>query len=90
MMEYVEGLPVHKYCVVHNLSTNERLRLFQSICAAVGYAHQNQIIHRDLKPNNILVTRDGTPKLLDFGIAKILNPDFEGDTLAPTFKVIRR
>ncbi len=84
VMEYVEGLPVHKYCEVHDLSINERLALFQSICAAVGYAHQNQIIHRDLKPNNILVTKDGTPKLLDFGIAKILNPDFAGDTLAPT------
>jgi serine/threonine protein kinase/Tfp pilus assembly protein PilF len=89
VMEYVEGLPVHKYCDVHGLSISERLTLFQSICAAVGYAHQNKIIHRDLKPNNILVTKDGIPKLLDFGIAKILDPNFASDTLAPTLTGMR-
>lgn len=89
VMEYVEGLPVHQYCDARALSANERLTLFQSICAAVGYAHRHRIIHRDLKPNNILVTRDGTPKLLDFGIAKILNPELAGDTLAPTLTGMR-
>jgi serine/threonine protein kinase/Tfp pilus assembly protein PilF len=89
VMEYVEGLPVHQYCDARGLSANERLTLFQSICAAVGYAHQHQIIHRDLKPNNILVTRDGTPKLLDFGIAKILNPELASETLAPTLTGMR-
>jgi tetratricopeptide (TPR) repeat protein len=74
-MEYVEGRFVDDYCRKENLSLDERLRLFRQVCSAVQYAHQNLIIHRDLKPKNILVTEDGTPKLLDFGIGKILTPD---------------
>ena len=76
-MEYVEGLPVDDYCNKNNLDLNERLDLFCKVCAAVNFAHRNLIVHRDLKPSNILVTEDGIPKLLDFGISKILSPDYE-------------
>jgi tetratricopeptide (TPR) repeat protein len=75
VMEYIEGTPITDYCDEHALPVRRRLELFRSICAAVQYAHQNLIVHRDLKPGNILVTVDGTPKLLDFGIAKLLEPD---------------
>jgi serine/threonine protein kinase/TolB-like protein/Flp pilus assembly protein TadD len=74
VMEYVEGAPITEFCDQRRLSIDERLRVFQSICAAVSYIHQNSIVHRDIKPSNILVTEDGAPKLLDFGIAKILLP----------------
>ena len=84
VMEFIEGEPIHAYCDGSRLSIIERLQLFQKVCSAVHYAHQNLIIHRDLKPGNILVTKDNTPKLLDFGIAKILNPELVVDTLAPT------
>jgi eukaryotic-like serine/threonine-protein kinase len=73
VMELVEGKPIDEYCNTHRLSVEERLRLFRTVCLAVQYAHQHLVVHRDLKPGNILVTADGTPKLLDFGIAKILD-----------------
>jgi serine/threonine protein kinase len=72
VMEYIDGLPIDEYCRQHALTVAARLRLFLQVCAAVQYAHQHLIVHRDLKPSNILVTSDGTPKLLDFGIAKLL------------------
>jgi serine/threonine protein kinase len=75
VLEYVEGQPLDDYCDAHQLSLRERLQLFRTVCAAVHYAHQNLVVHRDLKPSNILITPEGTPKLLDFGIAKILNPE---------------
>ncbi len=75
VMDYLEGEPIDRYCQTHPLSIPERLKLFQTVCAAVQFAHQNLIIHRDIKPNNILVTRDGVPQLLDFGVAKLLAAD---------------
>jgi tetratricopeptide (TPR) repeat protein len=73
-MEYVEGVPVDIYCDRHGLSVTGRLKLFRQVCAAVQYAHQNLVVHRDIKPGNILVDNEGIPKLLDFGIAKLIGP----------------
>jgi serine/threonine protein kinase len=89
VMEYVEGEPIHDFCDRNRLSIGERLSLFRKVCAAVHYAHENLIIHRDLKPGNILVTDNLDLKLLDFGIAKILNPEFAGDSLAQTITGMR-
>jgi eukaryotic-like serine/threonine-protein kinase len=89
VMEYIEGLPVTQYCDSNRLTVRQRLQLFQQVCAAVYYAHQNLIIHRDIKPSNILVTEDGVPKLLDFGIAKLLNPDLIHETQEPTATAMR-
>ncbi len=72
VMEYVAGEPIDIYCDRHKLNVAARLELFRTVCAAVAYAHRSGIVHRDLKPGNILVTAEGTAKLLDFGIAKVL------------------
>ena len=74
VMEYIEGLPITEYCDQRRLTVRDRLSLFKTICGAVQHAHQNLIVHRDIKPKNILVSVDGVPKLLDFGIGKVLVP----------------
>ncbi len=89
VMELIEGEAIDQYCDHHRLTTTERLQLFSQVCSAVQYAHQRLIIHRDIKPGNILVTADGTPKLLDFGIAKILHLDAANDRCAPTLTVFQ-
>lgn len=75
VMEYVEGKSIREYCALNELTVNERLRLFLDVCDAVQFAHQSLVVHRDLKPANILVTEDGTVKLLDFGVARLLGED---------------
>lgn len=83
VMEYVDGQPMDRYCQQHGLTLRTRLKLFLQVCEAVQFAHRHMIVHRDLKPSNLLVTRDGQVKLLDFGIAKIMDPDaFQQSLLA--------
>lgn len=81
VMDYVEGVPINIYCDQRRLPIPERLKLFRAVCSAVTYAHQNLIVHRDIKPGNILVSSEGVPVLLDFGIAKLLNPALPGQTV---------
>jgi eukaryotic-like serine/threonine-protein kinase len=85
VMEHVEGQRIDAYADAARLDTAARLALFRSVCAAVQYAHQNLVVHRDIKPANILVTAEGQPKLLDFGVAKLLGPDAAGQTTATAF-----
>lgn len=89
VMEYVDGEPIDIYCDKRGLNVEQRLRLFMTVCSAVHRAHQNLIVHRDLKPSNILVTPDGAPKLLDFGIAKMLDDRAMMHTLAMTQADVR-
>ena len=88
-MEYVDGTPIHRFCDARKLGARERLRLFIGVCEAVQFAHQNLVVHRDLKPDNIFVAEDGTPRLLDFGTAKLTSPNLasqEGDLTRQGFQ----
>ncbi len=89
VMEYIDGLPLYRYCDKNRLDVDQRLALFTRICEAVEYAHQKLVIHRDLKPSNIIICNDGSPRLLDFGIAKLLDPNMASDTLQPTATALR-
>ena len=89
VMEYIEGQPLYQYCEEQNLNVQDRIRLFTQICDAVDHAHQKLVIHRDLKPTNILVSATGIPKLLDFGIAKLLDPELVSDTTPQTTLGVR-
>lgn len=89
VMEFIEGETLFNYCDTNRLSVRDRLKLFQKICSALEYAHERQIVHRDIKPSNILINRSGSPKLLDFGIAKILDPDLIHESLNPTGSMLR-
>lgn len=73
VMEYVDGVPLTRYCAQRRLGLDDRLRMFQLVCGAVQYAHRHSVVHRDLKPANILVTSAGAPKMLDFGVARLLD-----------------
>ncbi len=81
VMDFVDGVPIDEYCRQRQLAIRGRLELFRTICSAVAYAHSHKVIHRDLKPGNILITPDGVVRLLDFGIAKVLDPDYAHATL---------
>ncbi len=89
VMEYVEGTPIDQYCENRQITITERLKLFRDVCAAVQYAHQNLVVHRDIKAGNILVTTDGIPKLLDFGIAKLIRSEFSTLSAAETRPELR-
>ena len=89
VMEYIEGQPLYRYADAQRLNISDRLRLFTQLCEAVQYAHDKLVIHRDIKPTNILVSVSGAPKLLDFGIAKLLNPELVSDTTPQTTLGVR-
>jgi len=90
VMEYVEGKPIDQYCDDKQLTIRQRLKLFKAVCEAVAYAHRNLVVHRDLKPGNVMVSADGEVKLLDFGIAKLVDPNSSTSTVPITDAAERR
>lgn len=92
VMEYVEGEPITQYCDNRRLTIDKRLKLFITVCKGVRFAHQNLIVHRDLKPSNVMVTNDGDVRLLDFGIAKLLQPSLDEEVphTGPSMQLITR
>src|SRR5215470_3394854 len=88
LMEYVQGRPIDIYCRQDGLSIPARCRLFLKVCEAVSYAHRNLVIHRDLKPSNILVATDSSPKLLDFGVAKLLDTEIDSGQTIPAARML--
>ena len=86
VMEHIQGKPIDEYCAAADLSIEQRCDLFRKVCEAVSYAHRNLVIHRDLKPANILVAADGTPRLLDFGISRVLTPEGSTSTAEQTLQ----
>lgn len=89
VMEYIEGQPIYQHCDLNRVGIRDRLRMFLRVCDAVHYAHQKKILHRDLKPTNILVSAEGVPKLLDFGIAKLVDPEGDSDSAPVTATAMR-
>lgn len=89
VMEHIEGEPIHHYCDRREHSISQRLELFLQVCDAVSYAHRHLVVHRDIKPGNILVTSEGAPRLLDFGLAKVLHPELAGDPISRTITAVR-
>lgn len=89
VMEFIEGQPIYQHCDLNRVSIRDRLRMFLRVCDAVHYAHQKKILHRDLKPTNILVSAEGVPKLLDFGIAKLVDPEGDSDSAPVTATAMR-
>jgi serine/threonine protein kinase/tetratricopeptide (TPR) repeat protein len=89
VMEYIEGQTLYQYCDKRRLDVRARVKIFQKVCSAIEYAHERQIIHRDIKPSNILINKYGNPKLLDFGIAKVLDPELIHESINPTASIMR-